>query len=180
MQKTIFRVLLLAMFPFALHAQLTLGNQRDKFSLSATIDAVPNTDYTWDEKHKDNIADGRMKQGMNVRLRSSINLWSNRMFGVSIAPFYNYSSTRLQTDWRGTPMFDFPEDNHHYGATLTASMNMLLCHKPMTLMITTSDGYTLKQLITEKNAENRHFNYGNTYRVFDSNGYLKVDIYPIY
>lgn len=50
----------------------------------------------------------------------------------------------------------------------------------VTLCITTPDGYTLKQVITEKNAENRHTSFGNTFQIFDWNGYLKVNAYPIY
>lgn len=50
----------------------------------------------------------------------------------------------------------------------------------VTLCITTPDGYTLKQVITEKNAENRHTSFGNTFQIFDQNGYLKVNAYPIY
>ena len=50
----------------------------------------------------------------------------------------------------------------------------------VTLCITTPDGYTLKQVITEKNAENRHTSFGNTFQIFDRNGYLKVNAYPIY
>lgn len=138
MKKTILHILLLALFPVVLHAQLTLSNQREKFSVSATIGATTNTDYTWDERHRDKIADGRMKSGMNVRLKSNVNLFSNQIFHVSVAPFYSYSNTRLQTNWQGTPMFDFPIEHHHYGATLTASMNMLLGNKPMTLMATTA------------------------------------------
>lgn len=138
MLKTVLRVFIMTMFPVALHAQLSLGNQRERFSLSATVSGSTNSDYTWDEKHRDNIADGRMYRTMNVRLRSNINMWSNRIFGVSVSPFYNYNTTHLQTNWRGTPMFDFPKEHHHYGATLTASMNMLLGKKPMTLMATTA------------------------------------------
>ena len=50
----------------------------------------------------------------------------------------------------------------------------------VTLCITTPDGYTLKQVITEKNAENRHTSFGNTFQIFDQNGYLKVNHYLIY
>ena len=50
----------------------------------------------------------------------------------------------------------------------------------VTLCITTPDGYTLKQVITEKNAENRHTSFGNTFQIFDQNGYLKVNAYPMY
>ena len=50
----------------------------------------------------------------------------------------------------------------------------------VTLCITTQDGYTIKQILSEKNGENRHISYGNRYKVFDQNGYLKIDSFPIY
>ena len=50
----------------------------------------------------------------------------------------------------------------------------------VTLCITTQDGYTIKQIITEKNGENRHISYGNRYKIFDQGGYLKYDAFPVY
>ena len=50
----------------------------------------------------------------------------------------------------------------------------------VTLCITTQDGYTLKQILTEKDGENRHISYGNRYKIFDQGGYLKYDAFPVY
>ena len=125
----------------AVYAQFSFGNPREAFSLSATVDGVANSDYTWDTDERENVADGRMKRLMNVRLKSSVKLLSGLMGNVSLAPFYNYSTVRLQTDWRAAaPMLRFPDEHHHYGATLSGSMNLLLGSrergKPITLTAT--------------------------------------------
>lgn len=129
------------------YAQLSMGNPQEKFSLSATVDGVTNSDYTWDTDEREDVADGRMRRVMNVRVKSSVKLVSGLMGSVSVQPFYNYSTTRLQTDWReNAPLFNFSKEHHHYGATLSATMNLMLgsrAHgKPMTLIATTAPNFS--------------------------------------
>lgn len=129
------------------YAQFSLGNPKEAFSLSATVDGVANSDYTWDTDEREDVADGRMKRQMNVRLRSSVKLLSGLMGNISLAPFYNYSTLRLQTNWQGeAPMLHFPDEHHHYGATLSGSMNLLLGSrehgKPLTLMGTVTPNFS--------------------------------------
>lgn len=139
-------LMMAVMCQVAVYAQLSIGNPKEKFSLSATVDRVADSDYTWDTDENEDIADGRMKRTMSAKLKSNIKLVSGPLGSVSIAPFYNYSTTRLETEWKGVSMFDFPDKHHHYGATLSASMNMLLGSrehgKPMTILATTAPNFS--------------------------------------
>lgn len=139
-------LMMAVMCQVAVYAQLSIGNPKEKFSLSATVDGVADSDYTWDTDENEDIADGRMKRTMSAKLKSNIKLVSGPLGSVSIAPFYNYSTTRLETEWKGVSMFDFPDKHHHYGATLSASMNMLLGSrehgKPMTILATTAPNFS--------------------------------------
>lgn len=140
-------IALLMLFQTAAYAQFSLGNSREAFSISATVDGVANSDYTWDTDEYKDVADGRMRRQMNVKLKSSVKLLSGLMGNISLSPFYNYSTVRLQTDWKGAaPMLHFPDEHHHYGATLSGSMNLLLGSrehgKPMTLMATATPNFS--------------------------------------
>lgn len=142
-------LLVLTMLCHTAYAQLDMGSQQEKFSLSATVDGVADSDYSWDTDERDDVADGRMKRLMNVRLQSNVKLVSGLMGSVSVQPFYHYSSTRLQTDWRDSDSpFDFPDEHHHFGVTLSASMNLMLGSrqhgKPMTLIATTAPNFSEK------------------------------------
>ena len=146
-RKTVWLFLLSMLCQTVVYAQISMGNPREKFSLTASVDGVGNSSYTWDTDNDKDVADGRMTHQMNVKLRSSIKLVSGLMGSVSIQPFYNYSTTRLNTDWReGTALFDFPQEHHHLGATLSASMNLMLGSrekgKPMTLIISGTPNFS--------------------------------------
>ena len=146
-RKTLWLLLFFLLCKTMVYAQLSMGNPREKFSMTASIDGVANSSYTWDTDNNQDVADGRMTRQMNVKLRSSIKLVSGLMGSVSIQPFYNYNTTRLNTDWReGTALFDFPQEHHHFGATLSASMNLMLGSrekgKPITLIITSTPNFS--------------------------------------
>ena len=99
-RKTLWLLLFFLLCKTMVYAQLSMGNPREKFSMTASIDGVANSSYTWDTDNNQDVADGRMTRQMNVKLRSSIKLVSGLMGSVSIQPFYNYNTTRLNTDWR--------------------------------------------------------------------------------
>ena len=146
-RKTVWLLLLSMLCQTVVYAQISMGNPREKFSLTVLVDGVGNSSYTWDTDNDKDVADGRMTHQMNVKLRSSIKLVSGLMGSVSIQPFYNYSTTRLNTDWReGTVLFDFPQEHHHLGATLSASMNLMLGSrakgKLMTLIISGTPNFS--------------------------------------
>lgn len=140
--KKVVSLLLLMLCHTLLYAQIEIRNPKEKVGLSVSIDGLSNSDYSWDVSGKDNIADGRMKRSMNVRVKSGLGIVSSRIFNVSVSPFYNYRTTRLQTDWQGEQMFNFPKEHHHYGATVFGSMNMLIGKKPMTIFATTAPNFS--------------------------------------
>lgn len=117
------------------HAQF-MGDPREKFSLTATVDGNTNTDYTWKAKHDgERLAGGRLENGVNVRLRSSISVVSNKLFSVSITPFYHFSTREFQTDWGAERLgFQLPSAHHHYGSSMMATYNMMAWGKPLTFM----------------------------------------------
>ena len=138
-KKIILGIVTLTLCQTALHAQFTINNPKEKFGFSVSMDGVRNSDYTWNRYLK---TDGKMKNGMDVRVNSNISLVSTLIFSLSVSPFYTYSTTYLDTYWNGTPMFDFPKEHHHYGATVSGSMNMMLGSKPITFMATTASNFS--------------------------------------
>ena len=144
MKKILFSLLVL--FAVSARAQVSISNPKEKISISATVDGVANTDYTWDTKHGDNIAEGNMTHGMNVKVKSNVNLVSGLAGTISVAPFYNFSTTQLQTTWNGAPMFDIPDEHHNYGVTVSALLNIMLGSKehgkPISFLATTAPNFS--------------------------------------
>ena len=112
------------------------GDPREIFSLSAEVEGGTNTDYTWKtSKRGDELAGGRMKQGVEVRVRSSLKVLANKRYLVAIAPFYKFSNRELQTEWGADRLgFELPKTHHHYGGTLTINYNLMAFGKPLTLL----------------------------------------------
>ena len=52
-------------------AMAQLGDPRDKFSVTATVDGATNTDYRWETEVGQLLENGRLRQGINARLRES-------------------------------------------------------------------------------------------------------------
>ena len=76
-----------------------------------------------------------MKQGVNVKVKSSVQLLSNKVFSLSLSPFYNFSNRELRTEWGADHLgFTLPTEHHHYGGTLTMTCNLLAFGKPLMLM----------------------------------------------
>ena len=124
----------LTLCSMTMHAQF-MGDPRERFSLSATVDGATNTDYTWRSGHDgERLAGGRMMPGVNVKVKSSVKLFSNRMLSFSISPFYNFSNRELRTEWGGSNLgFTMPTEHHRYGGSLTLNCNLLAFGKPLML-----------------------------------------------
>jgi hypothetical protein len=75
-RKTVWLFLLSMLCQTVVYAQISMSNPREKFSLTASVDGVGNSSYTWDTDNDKDVADGRMTHQMNVKLRSSIKLVS--------------------------------------------------------------------------------------------------------
>ena len=128
-------ILLLGICLMCIQGHAQFGDPREKFSLSATVDGATNTDFTWKSEQGERLAGGRMKQGVNVKVKSSVQLLSNKMFALSLSPFYNFSNRELRTEWGADHLgFTLPTEHHHYGGTLTMTCNLLAFGKPLMLM----------------------------------------------
>lgn len=122
-------------FSLSLSAHAQLGDPREKFSLSAEVEGGTNTDFKWKSTSGDELAGGRMKHGVNVKVRSSVQLFRVKNLSASLSPFYNYSNQDPRVEW-GTENLGFtlPFDHHHYGGTLTLNYQMKAFGKPLTLI----------------------------------------------
>lgn len=119
------------------------GDPREKFSLSATVDGGTNTNFTWKTEQGERLAGGRMVHGVHVRVKSSVQLVANKMFTLSVAPFYNFSNRELRTEWGADQLgFTMPTGHHHYGGTLTMTCNLMAFGKPLTLMGTGTGNFS--------------------------------------
>ena len=108
-----------------------LNDPRERFSLSATVDGATNTDFTWKSREGESLAGGRLQPGVNVRVRSNVQLFANKMLSVSLAPFYNFSNAELRTRWGAENLgFTLPTEHHHYGGAVSATYSTQLFGKP--------------------------------------------------
>ncbi len=112
-----------------------LSDPREKFSLSATILGYTNTDYTWKTPSGNYVADGRMKDGMSVRVLSSVKMLSKKGLSVSLEPFYHFSNQRFDTELGASALgFSLPSAHHHFGSSLSVNYQLLAWGKPLTLI----------------------------------------------
>ena len=120
-----------------------LNDPREKFSITATVDGATNTDYHWDSKDGDLLENGRLKQGINARLKASVKLLGNQRFNLSFNPFYNFSTRSMEADVDG-PQLDLPipSTHHHYGGGFMANYNTKLFGKPFTLIGTITGNFS--------------------------------------
>lgn len=122
-------------FSLSLSAHAQLGDPREKFSLSAEVEGGTNTDFKWKSTSGDELAGGRMKHGVNVKVRSSVQLFRVKNLSASLSPFYNYSNQDPRVEWGAENLgFTLPPDHHHYGGTLTLNYQMKAFGKPLTLI----------------------------------------------
>ncbi len=125
----------------ALHAQF--NDPRETFSISATVDGATNTDYHWESRDNERLEDGRMKHGVNARIRANVKLLGNQLYSLSFSPFYNFSNKELRASKAIVSQpFNLPTSHHHYGGSLTASYNTIAFHKPLTLMATGTGNFS--------------------------------------
>ena len=124
-----------------IHAQLS--DPREKLSISATIDGATNTDYYWNSNNERHIENGRLKHGINAKVRANLKLLGNQKFSLSISPFYNFSNRELCPD-TPTPLFNVPTKHHHYGGSLTGNYNTMCFGKPLSFMAIASGNFEFR------------------------------------
>ncbi len=133
LNKFLFFCILTLSFSYTAKAQLS--DPREKFSISATIESGPNSDHTWKSPSGEELAEGRTKQGVSVKVNSNIKLLSTNGLGVSLTPFYNFSNQDIETEMGLQRLgFTLPDAHHHFGGTLMVTYQMQAWGKPLTLM----------------------------------------------
>ncbi len=135
MKTTRLLYLVMAGLFVALAAKAQMSDPRERFNIAATVIGGTNSNYTWEMPSGAYVADGRSKQDVVVHVRSSVQLAKIKALSVSLSPFYNFSSQRLDTEWGGAPLaFTLPSTHHHYGASLMLNYQLKAFGKPLTLM----------------------------------------------
>ena len=121
------------LFSLSVHAQL--GDPREKFGLSAEVEGGTNTDFKWKSTSGEELAGGRMRHGVNVKVRSNVQIFRTKSLSATLSPFYNYSNQDPRVEWGAENLgFTLPPDHHHYGGTLTLNYQMKAFGKPLTLI----------------------------------------------
>ncbi len=110
-----------------------LSDPREKLSITATVDGATNTDYRWKTEGGELLETGRMRQGINARLRANVRLLGSKRFSLSFNPFYNFSTRSLKAD-ADRLQLPIPSAHHHYGGGFTGTYNTQWLGKPFTLM----------------------------------------------
>lgn len=66
------------------------SDPREKFSITASVDGSSNTDYRWETTDGRLLENGRLREGINARVRANAKLVGSRFFSLSVSPFYIY------------------------------------------------------------------------------------------
>lgn len=127
-------LLLSVLFPcLTSHAQLS--DPREKMIITATIDGATNTDYWWETEDGQLLESGRLRQGINARLRANVRLFASQRFSLAFTPFYNFSTRSLKADADGPQLqLPIPDAHHHYGGGFSVTYTTQWLGKPFTLM----------------------------------------------
>ena len=97
-QKTIRTIIVCLAMMQSMMTAAQLNDPREKFSITATVDGATNTDYHWDSNDGELLENGRLKQGINARLKASVKLLGSQRFNLSFNPFYNFSTRNMKAE----------------------------------------------------------------------------------
>lgn len=143
MQKTIRTIIAGLAAMQCLTAAAQLGDPREKLSITAEVDGATNTDYHWETTDGHLLENGRLRQGVNARLKANVRLMGSQRFSLAFNPFYNFSTRSLKANDDG-PKLDMPipDAHHHYGGGLMATYNTKWLGKPFTLTGTITGNFS--------------------------------------
>ena len=74
MQKTKRTTTLCIILLQCLAMMAQLSDPREKLSITATVDGTTNSDYRWETEDGQLLENGRLRQGVNARLRANVKL----------------------------------------------------------------------------------------------------------
>lgn len=107
------------------------SDPREKLGITASVDGSTNTDYKWKTEDGELLEKGRMKPGINARLRVGVKLLGTKRFSMSFSPFYNFSNRRMSAYTDGPQLnLYIPNEHHHYGGAVSATYSTQLFGKP--------------------------------------------------
>ena len=143
MQKTIRTIIAGLAAMQCLTAAAQLGDPREKLSITAEVDGATNTDYHWETTDGHLLENGRLRQGVNARLKANVRLIGSQRFSLAFNPSYNFSTRSLKANDDG-PKLDMPipDAHHHYGGGLMATYNTKWLGKPFTLTGTITGNFS--------------------------------------
>ena len=120
-----------------------LSDPREKLSITATVDGAPNSDYRWETEDGQLLENGRLRQGVNARLRANVKLIGSKRFSLALNTFYNFSTRSMKADALGPQLqLSIPDAHHHFGAGFTGTYNTQWLGKPFTLMAIVSGNFS--------------------------------------
>lgn len=120
-----------------------LSDPREKLSITATVDGTTNSDYRWETEDGQLLENGRLKQGVNARLRANVKLIGSKRFSLALNTFYNFSTRSMKADALGPQLqLSIPDAHHHFGAGFTGTYNTQWLGKPFTLMAIVSGNFS--------------------------------------
>lgn len=126
-----------------LMALAQLGDPREKFSITATVDGSNNSDYRWKTEDGEVLENGRLRQGVNARLRVDLRLLRTERFSLTFNPFYTFSSRSLKPNADSPQVqLPIPDAHHHYGGGFTGTYNTQWLGKPFTLFATVTGHFS--------------------------------------
>lgn len=86
---------------------------------------------------------GKLRQGINARLKANVKIIGHKRFSLILNSFYNFSTRSLKADVLGPQLqLPIPDAHHHYGAGFTGAYNTRWLGKPFTLMAIVSGNFS--------------------------------------
>ena len=143
MQKTKRTTTLCIILLQCLAMMAQLSDPREKLSITATVDGTTNSDYRWETEDGQLLENGRLRQGVNARLRANVKLIGGKRFSLALNTFYNFSTRSMKADALGPQLqLSIPDAHHHFGAGFTGTYNTQWLGKPFTLMAIVSGNFS--------------------------------------
>jgi len=143
MQKTKRTTTLCIILLQCLAMMAQLSDPREKLSITATVDGTTNSDYRWETEDGQLLENGRLRQGVNARLRANVKLMGSKRFSLALNTFYNFSTRSMKADALGSQLqLSIPDAHHHFGAGFTGTYNTQWLGKPFTLMAIVSGNFS--------------------------------------
>lgn len=143
MKKTKRTAILSVILLHCLGMMAQMSDPREKLSITATVDGNTNSEYYWETEDGQRQESGKLRQGINARLKANVKHIGHKRFSLTLNSFYNFSTRSLKADVLGPQLqLPIPDAHHHYGAGFTGAYNTRWLGKPFTLMAIVSGNFS--------------------------------------